>query len=93
MAEIGIYFKCYRGSNAHFAVTEPDSLAVEDELGRSWICYPVPRHVVENLDMLSDLADLDRMDRKTGDVTDMRLVFCQRPSQLKGKLAEPPQQD
>jgi len=87
MAETGIYFKCYSGSNAHVAVTEPDSLGVEDELGRSWICYPVPRHVVENLDMLSDVTDLDRMDKKTGEETDMRLVFCQGPSRLKKILA------
>jgi hypothetical protein len=93
MAETGIYFKCYSGPNAHIALTEPDSLAVEDELGRTWICYPVPRHIVENHDMLLDLTELDRMDKKTGEVTDVRLVFCQRPSQLKRKLAEPQPQD
>jgi len=93
MAEKGIYFKCYRGSNAHFALTEPDSLAVEDELGRSWICYPVPRHVAENLDMLFDLTDLNRMDKKTGEETDVRIVFCQRPSQLKEKLVDPQAQE
>ncbi len=40
--------------------------------------------------LLSDLAELEPMDEKTGEETDMRLVFCQRPSQLKEELAEKP---
>lgn len=52
--EVGVYFKCLKGANAHFALTEPNSFALQDAVGRDWVCYPVPPHVVQQLDMLSD---------------------------------------
>jgi hypothetical protein len=86
--ELGIYYKCLRGANAHFALTEPHSFAVRDDLERSWICYPIRREVVENLDLLSDVLEIDRADKKSGEETDVRLVFCQSESELSEKLIE-----
>jgi hypothetical protein len=86
MPKTGIYFKCFRGANAHLAVAEPDSLAVEDDLGRSWICYPVPRKVVERFDVLSDNGELDLLDVLAGGRTEVLLVFCQGPTKLAAML-------
>jgi hypothetical protein len=86
--ELGVYFKCLKGANAHFALTEPNSFALQDAVGRDWVCYPVPPHVVEQLDMLSVLAEIDRADENVGEQTDVRLVFCQRVKNLPEKLAE-----
>ena len=85
---LAVYFKCLRGANVHFALMEPDSFALQDEIGRDWICYPVPPDAVQQLDMLSDLAEIECADRKSGDETDMRLVFCQDFSELSRKLVE-----
>ena len=87
---LGIYYKCLHGANAHLAMSEDDSFAIEDTLGRSWICYPVKSEVVENLDLLTDLPEIDETDNKLGrDVeTDVRLVFCEQLSQLRDKLSE-----
>ncbi len=60
--DLGIYFKCFRGANAHFALSEPHSFALQDAAGRDWICYPVPPHIVQEHDMLSDLVDLVKAD-------------------------------
>jgi hypothetical protein len=86
--DIRIYFKCYRGANAHLGLPEPDSFTLNDAAGRDWICYPVPKHVVENLDMLSDLVDVQRADDKSGNETIVRLVFCQDTKELSVKLAD-----
>lgn len=53
------------------------SFAVEDTLGRSWICYPVKRETVEKLDLLADLPEIGEADKKSGpDVeTDIRIVL------------------
>lgn len=85
--DLGIYFKCFRGPNAHFALTEPNSFVVNDAAGRDWICYPVPPEVVQKLDMLSDLVDVERADEKVGEETVVRLVFCRDPQELVAELA------
>lgn len=82
----GIYFKCFRGANAHFALSEPNAFALRDAFGRDWLCYPVPPHVVQALDMLSDLVDVVRADEKVGEKTIMRLVFCREIGDLAGEL-------
>jgi hypothetical protein len=48
------------------------------------IRYPIPPHVVQQLDMLSDLGEIDRADEKAG----VRFVFCQGVTDLPGKLVE-----
>lgn len=84
--DLGIYFKCFRGANAHFALSEPNSFALQDALGRDWLCYPVPPHVVRQLDMLSELVDVKKADQKVGEKTIMRLVFCRGIGDLAGEL-------
>jgi hypothetical protein len=86
--DLGVYFKCLKGANAHFALTEPNSFALQDAVGRDWVCYPIPQHVVQQLDMLSDLAEIDHADEKSGEETDVRLVFCRTTSDLPKKLVE-----
>jgi hypothetical protein len=86
--ELGIYYKCFRGMNSHFALTEPHSFTVNDAAGRDWICYPVPKDVVQNLDLLSDLVDVERADKVSGEETDVRLVFCRDKKELAAKLAD-----
>jgi hypothetical protein len=86
--DLGIYYKCFRGANAHFALTEPHSFTVNDAAGRDWICYPVPKDVVQNLDMLSDLIDVERADKMAEAETDVRLVFCRDKAELAAKLAD-----
>ena len=83
----GIYYKCFRGRNSHFAMSEPHSFNVNDAAGRDWICYPVPKEVVQNLDMLSDLVDVQKADDKAGEETTVRLVFCKSTEELAAELA------
>ena len=75
------------GANAHLALTEDHSFAVEDAVGRSWICYPIKREEVESLAMLDDLVEIDETDRKVGESTEVRLVFCENENELRQKLA------
>lgn len=84
--DLGIYFKCYSGANAHFALSEPNSFALQDALGRDWICFPIPPHVVRELDMLTDLVDVAKADEKAGEKTLVRLVFCREVGDLAGEL-------
>jgi hypothetical protein len=86
--EIGIHFKCLRGANSHFALTEPNSFALQDSAGRDWVCYPVSSHVVRQLDMLADFAEIDHADEKACEETDYRLVFCRSVNELPERLAE-----
>jgi hypothetical protein len=86
--QVGTYFKCFRGANSHFALSEPNSFALKDTAGRDWICYPVPPKVVENLDMLSDLVDVERADDKAGEETIVRLLFCRHRQELPAALAD-----
>jgi hypothetical protein len=86
--QVGTYFKCFRGANSHFALAEPNSFALKDAAGRDWICYPVPPKVVQDLDMLSDLADVDRADEKVGEETTVRLPFCRHTQELPAMLAD-----
>jgi hypothetical protein len=65
---------------------------VNDAAGRDWICYPVPKDVVQNLDMLSDLVDVQRADKVSSEETDVRLVFCRDKGELAAKLADESQQ-
>lgn len=88
----GVYYKCFRGANSHFALTEPHSFTVNDAAGRDWICYPVPKDVVQDLEMLSDLVDVERADKVSGEETDVRLVFCRDKKELAAKLADVSQQ-
>ena len=92
--DLGNYFKCFRGANAHFALSEPNSFALQDAFGRDWICFPVPRQVVQELDMLSDVVDVVKADEKVGEKTIMRLVFCREIDDLAGELvAESPRDE
>jgi hypothetical protein len=86
--ELGIYYKCFRGGNSHFALSEPHSFNVNDAAGRDWICFPVPRKVVEGHDLLMDLVDVQGADEKSGEETVVRLVFCQDKEELASKLVE-----
>lgn len=86
--QLGIYYKCYRGRNSHFALSEPHSFNVNDAAGRDWICFPVPREVVESDDLLMDLVDVQRADEKSGEDTVVRLIFCQDKKELASKLVE-----
>jgi hypothetical protein len=86
--ELGIYFKCLWGANSHFALTEPNSFALRDTAGRDWVCYPILPHVVQQLDMLADFAEIDHVDEKAGETTDVRLVFCRSVNELPDRLAE-----
>ena len=52
-----VQFSLTREGNGHFALIEPNSFGLQVAVGRDWICYPVPPHVVQRRDMLSDLAD------------------------------------
>lgn len=90
--QLGIYYKCLHGANAHFALTEPHSFVVEDAVGRSWICYPVRRQAVEDLDLLDDLTQIETADGMIGGgaETEVRLVFCEDEGELGDKLAEQP---
>ena len=90
--ELGIYYKCFRGANSHFALSEPHSFTVNDAAGRDWICFPVPKDVVQNLDMLSDLVDVERADKMAEAETYVRLVFCRDKAELAAKLADESQQ-
>ena len=85
---LGIYYKCFRGANAHFALTEPHSFTVNDAARRDWICFPVPKDAVQNLDMLSDLVDVEQADKMSEEGTDVRLVFCRDKGELAAKLAD-----
>lgn len=85
---LGIYFKCFRGRNSHFALSEPHSFAVNDAAGRDWICYPVPKEVVQSLDLLSDIVDIQRADEKSGEETIVRVLFCSSSEELASKLAD-----
>jgi hypothetical protein len=86
--KLGIYYKCLRGMNSHFGLSEPHSFTVNDAAGRDWICYPVPKDVVQNLDLLSDLVDVERADEKSDEETVVRLVFCQDGTDLTAILAD-----
>ena len=90
--DLGIYYKCFRGMNSHFALTEPESFTVIDAARRDWICFPVPKEVVQNLDLLSDLVDVERADKMAEAETDVRLVFCRDKAELAAKLADESQQ-
>ena len=91
--DLGIYFKCFCGANAHFALSEPNAFALRDALGRDWICFPVPPHVVREYDMLSDLVDVVKADEKAGQETLVRLVFCRNLRDLAGELVRQPSGD
>ncbi len=86
--DLGIYYKCFRGRNSHFALTEPHSFSMNDAAGRDWICFPVPKDVVQSLDLLTDLVDVERADKMAGEETNVRLVFCRDKEELAAKLAD-----
>jgi hypothetical protein len=90
--DLGIYYKCLRGMNSHFGLTEPHSFTVNDAAGRDWICYPVPQEVVQNFDLLSDLVDVQRADDKSDGETVVRLVFCRDKEELSATLADESQE-
>ena len=90
--DLGIYYKCFRGMNSHFGLSEPHSFTVNDAAGRDWICYPVPKEVVQNLDLLTDLVDVQRADGKSEEETVVRLVFCRDREELSVKLADESQE-
>lgn len=48
----------------------------------------MPKDVVEGFDMLSEVLDVDIADKKSGEHTVVRLVFCQTPQQLSARLAD-----
>ena len=89
----GIYYKCLRGDNENLGLTEPDSFAMEDAQGRSWICHPVNREDVEKLTLLDHVADVRQADaalEKLGwskDGTEIRVYFCRHWYELHHKLA------
>lgn len=47
---------------------------------------------MQNLDMLSDLVDVQRADKVSSEETDVRLVFCRDKGELAAKLADESQQ-
>ena len=89
----GVYFKCLRGDSENLALAEPDSFALEDAKGRTWICYPVTREDVDKLTLLDHVADTMAADaalRKHGlsaTGTELRVYFCRHWYELHHKLA------
>ena len=47
---------------------------------------------MQNLDLLSDLVDVERADKMCEAETDVRLVFCRDRAELAAKLADESQQ-
>lgn len=84
--QFAICFKCFRGANAHFALSEPNSFALHDALGRDWICFPVLPRAFRGLDMFSDVVDILRADERVGEKTMVRLVFCREIRDLAREL-------
>lgn len=87
--ELGIYFKCFFGANAHFGLTEDDSFSVEDNEGRTWICHPIKRKDVEALDLFIDFPAIEAADERIGEETQVRILFCKTKYELPSKLVEP----
>ena len=84
---LGVYYKCFFG-DAHLALTEDDSFAMEDDKGRSWICHPINREDVEALDLFKDFSAIKEADQNIGAETEVRMLFCEPLKELPTKLAE-----
>ena len=89
---MGVYYKCLRGDSEHLALMERDAVAIEDALGRTWICYPIADRKAERLPMKAHVAEVFQTDataRRQGisrQGTEVRIYFCEDSSELHEKL-------
>jgi hypothetical protein len=92
----GIYYKCLRGDSENIGLFEPCSFAVQDDKGRNWICCPVSKEDVEELNFLDQVGDVKEADAKlrkhglAGEGTEVRVYFCQDEAELRERLGKEP---
>lgn len=86
----GVYFRCLCEGNALVAFSQPDAFAVEDELGRNWICHPIQTRVLDYIELLADPPEIDTVDGNLGgqSKTMVRIVYCTDASEVRTELAE-----
>jgi hypothetical protein len=89
---MGVYYKCLCGDSEHLALMEPDAVAVQDGVGRNWLCYPIAPGQVEKLTMLahvSEVFEADATARRQGisqEGTEVRIYYCEDETELIEKL-------
>jgi hypothetical protein len=89
---MGVYYKCLCGDSQHLALMERDAVAVQDAVGRNWICHPIATRKVENLTMLAHVSEVHEADataRRQGigqQGTEVRIYYCEDERELSEKL-------